>query len=112
MRFLADVNIPQSIIDELKKHGHDVLDGKISLLNSPDVNLINISKKGKRIILTRDKDFVALTQHPQYKIPAIVMRSKIQSPEYLLDLLLDLIENQDETLLDSSLTIVKDYIAR
>jgi predicted nuclease of predicted toxin-antitoxin system len=92
MKFLADINIPQTVIDALTKRGHDVLDIKKHSLTFPDIALIERAKHEKRIILTRDKDFIALTQYPQYQTPAIVIRLKKQTPQYILDHLLELLK--------------------
>jgi predicted nuclease of predicted toxin-antitoxin system len=112
MKFIADVNIPQSIINELIKRKHNVLDCKKSLLDASDIKLIEVARKEKRIILTKDKDFIALTRYPKYKVSTIVIRLQNQSSKNILDILLDLIENQNEKLLNSSLTIIKDNAAR
>ncbi len=67
MKFLADVNIPQSVILFLSKAGYDVLDIKKKSLKLTDTEIVSIAKKENRTILTRDKDFIALTQYPQSK---------------------------------------------
>ena len=76
MRFLADVNIPQSVIASLTEAGHDVLDIKKQKLDFKDSELIQIAKQEKRIILTRDKDFLLLAQFPKYQVPTIYDTTK------------------------------------
>lgn len=93
MKFLADINIPQSVITALTAQGHDVLDIKKISLESKDTELIQIAQKEERIILTRDKDFIALLQYPKYQIPTIVIRLKIQMPEYIKERLLQFLPN-------------------
>ncbi len=111
MKFLADINIPQSVINALNKEGHDMLDIKKHKLNLKDTELIQIAKKENRIILTRDKDFIVLTQFPKYQVPTIVIRLKIQIPSYIRDHLMQLLNNQDEGILNKSLTIIRDQSA-
>src|SRR5579859_7282311 len=108
MRFLVDINIPQSVINSLVENGHDVLDIKKRQLDLKDTKLIEIAKKEKRIILTRDKDFLILTQFPKYQVPTIVIRLKTQIPSYIREHLLQLLENQNENILNKSLTIMRD----
>jgi len=93
MKFLADINIPQSVITSLIKADYDVLDIKKIRLNLKDIELIQIAKQEKRVILTRDKDFLIL---------------KIQTPDFIQKRLMQLLENQDENILNKSLTIIRE----
>jgi predicted nuclease of predicted toxin-antitoxin system len=111
MKFLADINIPQTIIIELTRLQHDILDSKGKLLMAPDTELIALAKKENRIILTRDKDFITLTQYPTYQVPTIVIRLKNQHPEEMLQHILELLEHQKEEILINALTIIKDDAA-
>lgn len=112
MRFLVDINIPQSVINSLVESGHDVLDIKKRQLDLKDSELIEIAKQEKRIILTRDKDFLILTQFPKYQVPTIVIRLKTQIPSYIREHLLQLLKNQNENILNKSLTIIRDDSAK
>lgn len=108
MKFLADINIPQSVITTLITEGHDVLDLKRKKLYLKDTEVIQLAKQENRIILTRDKDFLALTQFPKYQIPTIVIRLKIQLPGHITEHLVQVIKNQDENILTKSLTIIRE----
>ncbi len=112
MKFLVDINIPQSVINSLIEEEHDVLDIKKKQLNLNDTELIQIAKREKRIILTKDKDFLILTQFPKYQVPIIVIRLKNQLPSSIKEHLLQLLNNQDETILNKSLTIIRDENAK
>lgn len=111
MKFLADVNIPQSVITSLTQLGHDVLDIKKQNLKTKDIEIIHLAKQQDRIILTRDKDFIALTQFPKYQVATIAIRLKIQTPEHMLKHLNQLLKNQDEHVLRNALTIIKEETA-
>ena len=108
MRFLVDINISQSVINSLIENGHDVLDIKKRQLDLKDSELFEIAKQEKRIILTKDKDFLILTQFPKYQVPTIVIRLKTQTSNYIREHLLQLLENQNENILNNSLTIIRD----
>lgn len=111
MKFLADVNIPQSIITSLQNHGHDVLDSKKQHLTATDTELIALALKENRILLTRDKDFITLMQFPKYQVPTIAIRLKNQNPSHMQERLIELLENQDKNILKKSLTIIKEASA-
>lgn len=111
MKFLADVNIAQSVISFLRNLRHDVLDAKLDYLFDPDTKIIQIAKSEKRIILTRDKDFINLVQLSKYSVSTIVLRLSDQKPENIIKHLAELLNNQDEAVLNKSLTIVRDTIA-
>lgn len=111
MKFLADVNIPQSVIADLAKNSHDVTDIKSGNRLAPDTEIIQIAKREGRIILTLDKDFIALTQYPKYQVPTIVVRLLDQTPHHILEHLTELFQNQKEKTLQKSLTIIKEESA-
>jgi|SRR3989344_2852618 len=111
MKFLADVNIPQSLITSLTQLGHDVLDIKKQDLKIKDVEIFRLAKLQDRIILTRDKDFIVLSQYPKYQVATIAIRLKIQTPQHIKEHLVQLLKNQDERILKNSLTIIKEESA-
>lgn len=111
MKFLADVNIPQSVIAHLKHTHHDILDIKIRDLSTKDIEIIKFAQLESRIVLTLDKDFIALTQFPKYKVATIVIRLKKQDPQNMIRYLDELIKNQKEGILQESLTIITEEMA-
>lgn len=108
MKFLADVNIAQLIIRFLRNRNYNVLDAKKDLLLEPDTKIINIAQQEKRIILTRDKDFVELVKLPKYQVPTIIFRLTDQKPENIKDYLEKLLEETTKETLYKSLTIIED----
>ena len=65
MRFVADENIPNSLIKAIRRKGYSVKDLKEdNLAGIDDFELISLAKKEKRIIITFDKDFTDLTRFP------------------------------------------------
>jgi predicted nuclease of predicted toxin-antitoxin system len=111
MKFLADVNIPQSVIRTLRNHSHDVLDSKENFLTARDIEIIHKAKTEKRIIITRDKDFIALTQYPKYYVATIVIRLHDQIPLRMQRYLIELLANQKASILEKSLTIIREDVA-
>ena len=62
MRFLADQDIYQTTVDFLRGMGHEVVTAKeAGLQQAPDKELLQVALETRRILLTRDKDFGALT---------------------------------------------------
>lgn len=108
MRFLADVNIAQSVIRFLRNCSYNVLDAKKDLLLESDTKIISIAQKEDRIILTRDKDFMKLVKLPKYQVPTIVFRLTDQKPANIKNYLEKLLENTEEEILVKSLTIIQD----
>jgi len=60
MKFLVDAQLPRSLSDFLKWKGHDSIHStELPLKNlTSDQGLILISKEEKRIIITKDNDFL------------------------------------------------------
>lgn len=111
MKFLADINIPQSVILYLYSKTHDVLDFKRINLSVKDTEIIKLAQEQERIILTLDKDFISLSQFPKYKVACIVIRLKDQTPKNIINYLGQLLANQKPEILEKSLTIVKPDLA-
>ena len=57
MRFLADENVPRSVISALRERGHDVLAVREVLQGADDQTLLRRAQGDARIVLTFDKDF-------------------------------------------------------
>lgn len=112
MKFLADINIPQSVILYLIQNNYDVLDFKKVNLLAKDTEIIRLAQKEKRVILTLDKDFIALTQFPKYQVACIVIRLKNQNPRNIVNYLNQLLSNQKTEILEKSLTIIKSDLAQ
>lgn len=111
MKFLADVNIPQSVISYLSQNSHDVLDLKKINLLAKDIEIIKLAQDQGRIILTLDKDFIGLIQFPKYKVACIVIRLEDQSPKNIVNYLDQLLKNQKVEILEKSLTIIRSDLA-
>lgn len=59
MRFLSDENLPRSILKFLRKKNFDVKDlQEEGLRGISDDEVCKLARKGKRIVLTYDKDFL------------------------------------------------------
>ncbi|KKS14137.1 MAG: hypothetical protein UU67_C0007G0018 [Candidatus Daviesbacteria bacterium GW2011_GWB1_41_5] len=111
MKFLADINIPQSVITYLIQNNHAVLDFKKIDLLAKDTEIIKVAQKEGRIVLTLDKDFIGLTQFPKYHVACIVIRLRNQNPKNIVNYLNQLLNNQKAKILEKSLTIIKSDIA-
>jgi len=73
MKFIADENLHQPIIDYLREN-HDVLSIRDSGLSGiSDEEVYYIACKEKRIIITMDKDFSRLFRFPPHKCGGIIV---------------------------------------
>ncbi|OGW50641.1 MAG: hypothetical protein A2Z50_03340 [Nitrospirae bacterium RBG_19FT_COMBO_42_15] len=62
MQFLTDQDVYQSTINYLKNLGHNVIRAKdIGFERASDNEILQRAAKDQRILITRDKDFGALT---------------------------------------------------
>ena len=60
MKFLADENIPASLIKAVRRKGYSIKDVKEErLFGSKDSIILEISRKEHRVIITFDKDFAS-----------------------------------------------------
>lgn len=57
MRYLADENIPPTVIQQLRQDGHDVLSVRESMRGGNDSAILARSVAEERVLITFDKDF-------------------------------------------------------
>ncbi len=108
MRFLADVNITQTLIKFLRSKNHNVLDIKVFDQKISDVEIIKLALKEGRIILTHDKDFEVLSKYPKYHVGIIKIRLKIQNSPHFCERINFLLKQKSEKVLHGSLTILEE----
>ncbi|MBI2338170.1 DUF5615 family PIN-like protein [Candidatus Daviesbacteria bacterium] len=112
MKFVADINIPQLLIRKLRILNHRVLDIKRINLEINDLEIIKIARDESRVILTRDKDYIALAQFPKYQVPIIAIRLINQTDaQYITNKTLDFLRNNKESIILNSLTIIREDAA-
>lgn len=97
-RFLADENLPNSVVRALRAAGHDVLWVRESHPGSSDHEVVRIASRELRILLTLDKDFgeLAFKRHRR-KIPGIILfRFRDTSPDKMAHWCLDALDSPVE----------------
>jgi len=57
VRYLANENMPNTVVEQLRLRGHDVLAAKESMRGSQDVDVLNRAQVESRILISQDKDF-------------------------------------------------------
>lgn len=108
MKFIADVNITQTVITSLRQNKHEVLDLKKVNLQMPDTEIISMAQEENWIILTHDKDFEDLIQHSKYHVGIILIRLKDQHSKHHFEKLNEVLKNQREETLQGSLTVIEE----
>lgn len=57
MRIVANENVARTVIEELRRRGHDVLSVKESLRSERDPVILARAQAEQRLVVTHDKDF-------------------------------------------------------
>lgn len=65
VRFLVNENVTGTVIEELRRRGHDVLSVKESMRSEKDDVILAHAQTEKRIVVTHDKDFGELAFRSQ-----------------------------------------------
>lgn len=73
LRLLADENIDPKLIDWLRGEGHDVLAVKAKSAGAADEEVVAISMRESRVIVTRDKDFGELAVRYAQPVPGVIL---------------------------------------
>lgn len=108
MKFIADVNIAQFIINKLRQDKHEVLDIKKENLSVKDTDIIRLANKHDRIILTHDRDFEVLTKYPKYRAGTVIIRLVKANVKYFYERLVDVLNDRTEEELLKGLTIITE----
>ena len=87
--FLADENIPLSVIKQLRKEGCKIISVLEEFKSSSDKNILELSSKNKWIIITFDRDFgdLIFKQNCGKPFGIIFLRIIPKSPNYILKFL-------------------------
>ncbi|MEK6950208.1 MAG: DUF5615 family PIN-like protein [Nanoarchaeota archaeon] len=110
MRFIADENIPDSLIRAIRRKGHSVKDIKEEdLAGIDDKRLLDLCKAESRILLTFDKDFTNLQQFPlKLHKGVIVLRYKNKNADNVVVQFCYLLDTPMKDKLDNTLCEVFD----
>ena len=87
--FLADENIPLSVIKQLRKEGYYIISVIEDFKRASDKKILELSSKNKWIIITFDKDFGELIYKQKYEKPfgIIFLRVPPKSPDYIFHIM-------------------------
>ncbi len=72
MRILADENIDRPIAEWLREQGHDVVEAATVAPEAADAELIAISRREGRVLMTFDRDIGRLVQSDAAPHPGVV----------------------------------------
>jgi len=103
---LADENIDADIVSILQSNSIDVLPIKENHSGISDEEIIRISKRPPKIILTEDKDFGEwVFAHQERNISVILLRYSFPEKERIVSILLELLKTRGEDLFEKFTTI-------
>ena len=68
MRVIVNENITRTVIQELRRRGHDELSVKESMRGADDQAILHRAEDEQRLVVTQDKDFGELAF--RYRLPA------------------------------------------
>lgn len=72
MRILADENVDRPIALWLREQGHDVVEATVAAREAPDADLIDMSRREDRVLMSFDRDIGRLIQSDRAPHPGVV----------------------------------------
>jgi len=106
MQFLADESCDFLLVKTLREAGHDVLAVSEIMPRAEDSDVIRLSVREKRILLTEDKDFGQLVYaHGQSSVGVIFLRFPFSARKQISRDLSILIEQQGKRLIGCFVTV-------
>ena len=113
LKLLIDECIPYRVVKELRKQGFDVLSAAEDLKSAEDLLILKIASRGKRILLTNDKDFGEMVYRNRLKgMGVVLLRLADDSFENTLKSVLKLFARFGKTLKQSDLIVVAEKSIR
>ncbi len=111
IRFLADENIANSVIDSLRKLGFDVKDLKEENLHGlKDSEVLEVAIKENRIIIAHDKDFANLLNYSSRPHRGIILlRFENYSPTNIIEKLIPILKSDLKRKLKNSIITITDH---
>jgi predicted nuclease of predicted toxin-antitoxin system len=98
MRLLMNENITRTVIEELRRRGHDVLSVKESMCAEQDEVILTHAQAEQRIVVTQDKDFGELAFRSQ--LPAscgvILFRLSGTNPDHDNQRMVEVLEGRTD----------------
>ena len=108
---LADENIDANVVRALRLKNIKVLHIKEAHQGISDKEVIRLSKKPPRIILTEDKDFGEwVYSHQEHDISVILLRYSFIDTKHIITILLNLLETRGSELFGKFTTITAQKI--
>lgn len=110
VKFLTDENVSPKVVKAMRAKGYDIKDIKEEkLFGISDHQVLTLAKKENRAIITYDKDFANLLNHPlQSHRGVILLRYSALTPNNLIEKFLPLLDSLIKRKLLDNLIIVFD----
>lgn len=98
MRFLANENMPCSVVAQLRLRGHDVLAAKESMRGAKDVDVLSRAQAESRVLISQDKDFgeLAFRSHLPAQCGVILFRLPGEDPDTDIRRMIEVIDSGSE----------------
>jgi predicted nuclease of predicted toxin-antitoxin system len=95
---LVNENIPNSVVAQLRVHGHDVLSIRESMRGAEDSLILARAQAETRVLITQDKDFGELAFRTKLtaKCGIILFRLTGDDPDADIRRMVDVIESRDD----------------
>lgn len=110
VKFLADENIPASLIYYLREEGFDVKDVKeAKLFGLKDSQILNLAGNESRVVITYDKDFAnLLNNHSRKHNGVVLLRFANNLPSAIMEKLLPILKLDLRNKIKNSLVIISE----
>lgn len=107
LRLLADENIYQEIVEQLRADGIDVRSvQEFGKAQAPDTEVIRLAQKEDRILLTFDRDFGDIRYLPQLAPGVVLLRFRQTPIEEITDRVEEVLTDLGERGLRGFLTVI------
>lgn len=73
MRFLADENVEQAVVEALRAGGHDVVEVGKAAPGAKDREVLGLAREEQRVLVTNDRDFGELVYREGWVATGLVL---------------------------------------
>ena len=114
LEFIANMNISPLTVEQLRKHGWDVVRvPEIMDMKSKDTDILDYARRENRIVITQDLDFSMLLALSGYSKPSLInLRLENARPDFVTARIVDVISTMEKELEEGVIITADETSAR
>ncbi len=114
LEFLADMNISPLTVEQLKKHGWNIVRvPEVMSRGSKDIDILIYAQKQNKVVITQDLDFSAILALRGYGKPSLInLRLENPRPDLVTARIIEVVSTMEKELEEGIVVTIDETSAR